>query len=349
MEMSAETADATPTKKGMMTMKYITLIILAALTACFTQVNAQTPTPDEVGKALGLTDAEIGQVKGGAIINKDLKEGSDKELAGVVVVLFNKPVSELVDMALQAKMLETDKSIQGFRVWKPDASADEAFAEVGLSASETSEAQLFANASPGSKLNLSTADIALFKNVQPTADSVNPQLRAMLKARYAAYRKSGLSGIAPYARGGRNEAHPDKELALAINETKPAARRQDYFNALLNFPADPLPDVENRFCWFKKTVEDRPTFILAHRAVRHSATAALLTEEQIYVSHSYNSNFTAGGCLEVQGGTLVFYVNRTFTDQVAGFGSGLKHGIGRGQMLSAVEANLKRIREQLQK
>jgi hypothetical protein len=43
----------------------------------------------------------------------------------------------------------------------------------------------------------------------------------------------------------------------------------------------------------------------------------------------------------------VFYINRTFTDQVAGFGSGMKHGIGREQMLSEVTANLIRIRAEL--
>jgi hypothetical protein len=264
-------------------------------------------------------------------------------------VFLKKPVSELVEVAMQGKMLETDKNMQAFRVWNPNEAADKAFAEVGLSASETGEAKLFAKASPGSKLNLSTADIALFQKVQPTAESVNPQLRAMLKARYEAYRKSGLAGIAPYTRGGRNEAHPGKELELAINETKTVARRQDFFNALLSYPANPLPDSEDRFYWFKTTVEDRPTFILAHRAERHTANAALLTEEQFYVGHSYNSNFIAGGCLEVEGGTMVFYVNRTFTDQVAGFGSSMKHGIGRSQMLSEVAANLQRVRDQLQK
>ncbi len=332
--------------------KHITVTILAMLTAWLTQVSAQAPavmTPAEVAKALGFTDAEIDQIKGGAIIKKDLKEGSDKELAGVVAVFIKKPVSEIVDIALQAKLLETDKTIQGFRVWKPDASADEAFADVGLSASDTAEAQIFAKASPGSKLNLSTADIAMFQGVKSDPNSVNVALRAMLKARYEAYRKSGLNGIAPYTRGGRNEASPGKELALAINETKTAARRQDFFEALLKYPADQLPDVEHRFCWFKQTVQDRPTFILAHRTERHTANGALLTEEQYYVGHSYNSNFIAGGCLEVQGGTLVFYVNRTFTDQVAGMASGMKHGIGRGQMLTAVAASLEHNREQLEK
>jgi len=46
---------------------------------------------------------------------------------------------------------------------------------------------------------------------------------------------------------------------------------------------------------------------------------------------------------------LVFSVNRTFTAQVAGFGSGRKHRIGRGQVLDTVTARLKRIREQIRK
>ena len=107
--------------------------------------------------------------------------------------------------------------------------------------------------------------------------------------------------------------------------------------------------MEHRFFWYKQTVENRPTFILADRASLRTADAAVLTEEQFYVGHSYNSNFIIGGALTVQGGTLVFYMNRTFTDQVAGWGSGLKHSIGRSQMLSAVAANLQRIRAQLQK
>ena len=170
----------------------------------------------------------------------------------------------------------------------------------------------------------------------------------MLKARYEAYRKKGLAGIAPYVRAGRDNSSPASELRLAITKTMSAAGRPNSFQALLTYPAEQLPDMEHRFYWFKQTVENRPTFILAHRAERHVANAALLTEIQYYVGHSYNSNFIAGGCLAVEGGTLVFYLNHTFTDQVAGFGSGLKHKIGRAQMLDDVTATLKRAREQLQ-
>ena len=328
-------------------MKHLALTSLAVLTLSLTVVSAQTPTSTEVAKKLGFTAAEIAQIEGGEIVSKTLNEGSDKELAGVVAVLFKRPVSELVDIAMQGKMLETDKTIQEFRGWKPDASAAEVFADVGLSPTETGEAQLFATAAPGDKLNLSKPEMSRFAKFK--TEQVNAELRAMLRARYEAYRQNGLKGIAPYVRGGNKTATPAEELRLAIKETMPAAKRTDYFQALLDYPANQLPDMEHRFYWFKQTVENRPTFILAHRAELHTATAALLTEEQFYVGHSYNSNLIAGGCLAVEGGTLVFYVNRSFTDQVAGFASGMKHGIGRGQMLSEVAANLKRIRDQLPK
>ena len=35
------------------------------------------------------------------------------------------------------------------------------------------------------------------------------------------------------------------------------------------------------------------------------------------------------------GGVIVVYLNRTFTDQVAGFGSGLAHKIGRGRLAAS--------------
>ena len=212
---------------------------------------------------------------------------------------------------------------------------------------ETDEAKLFSRASPGGKLNLSADELGLFSKSKSSPDEVNAVLRTLLKARYEAYRKDGLKGIAPYTRG-KKTISPTDALQQAITQTMTAARQQDYFQALLQYPAKEIPGMEHRFFWFKQTVEDRPTFILAHRTkVRVEEKAALLTEEQFYVSHSYNANFIAGACLAVEGGTMVFYVNRTFTDQVAGFGSGLKHSIGRGQMLSQVEEQLRGVREKL--
>jgi hypothetical protein len=308
---------------------------------------ASVPTPDELANALGFSDAEIAQIKGGEIVSKDLKEGSDKELAGVVAAFFTQPLDGLADKVLNGKFLESDPTVQ-VRVWEPDAPAAAQFADVSLGADEADEAGRFLSASKGSELNLSAAEIGQFAGLNG-AGAVNGELRAMLQARYEAYRRDGLKGIAPYARGGTKVVAPAEELVLAIHESMPGEHVPGYRKALLNYPADPPPEMEHRFYWIKKQVQGRPTFILAHRASARLTGAAVLTEEQYYVGHSYNCNFVIAGGLTVQGGTMVFYMNRTFTDQVAGFASGMRHTIGRGQMLDAVAAILKGIRDQSSK
>ena len=326
--------------------KHITTGLLAALVllpALALAQAASVPAPAEVAKTLGFSDAEIEQIKGGEIVSKDLKEGSDKELAGVVAAFLRQPLGDLADKAINGRFLEAEPGAQ-VRFWQPEASAAEQFAGVALGAEEKEEADYFLRAAKGSRLNLSAAEIAQLGKLGGAGD-VNAALRAMLQARYQAYRRSGLQGIAPYAREGKKTVSPGEEVALAIREALPGNRLPDYRKALLNYPADGLSQMEQRFCWYKQPVEDRPTFVLAHRTSARMPGAAVLTEVQYYVGHSYNCNFVIAAGFTVQGGTVVFYMNRTFTDQVAGFASGVRHSIGRQQMLSKVAATLKGIRD----
>ena len=62
-----------------------------------------------------------------------------------------------------------------------------------------------------------------------------------------------------------------------------------------------------------------------------TAAGELILSRQFYVGHSYNSNQLTIVCLPYSDGSLVFYANRNFTDQVAGFGSNLKNAIGHKQ------------------
>src|SRR5262245_27151972 len=108
---------------------------LAVLCVSLTRVAAQSPpAPAELAKALGFTPAEIAQIEAGEIVSKDLQEGSDKELAGLVAVFFKKPVGELAEIALQGKLLETNEKIQAFGGWNPDEPADKALAALKLDA-----------------------------------------------------------------------------------------------------------------------------------------------------------------------------------------------------------------------
>ncbi len=323
------------------------LVALVLLPGVAAAQDASIPTQGNVARALGFSDAEIAQIEAGKIVSKDLKEGSDKELAGVVAAFFSQPLSDLAEKTLDGKFLEADPKMQ-VRVWEPGASAESDFAAFSLGSNDGAEIRRFQSASKGGQLNLSAAEIDRFRKASD-AGAVNAELQAMLKGRYEAYRRDGLKGIAPYARGGSKTVSPGEELAQAINEALPGDHLPDYRKALLNYPADPLPEMKQRFYLYRQQVEDRPTFILAHRMSAQSTKAAVLTEEEYYVGHSYNCNFVIAAGFTVQGGTLVFYMNRTFTDQVAGFGGDLKHGIGRSQMLSSVAATLESVRKQAAK
>ena len=291
------------------TMSTCLAVCLALLPIQTSGQASPPPTAVAAAQSYGFTDAEIEKVLQGDVLTKALEEGSTKELAGVAAIRLPVPVTEFADVALEGKLLRLDSSIRSLSVWKPEEPADKAFADLQVDAAQ----------------------------------------QAMFKGRYEAYRKKGLAGIVPYARGERNAGSPGELLALAIKETRSLERRLGYAEALLNFPADPLPGMEHRFFAYEQKVEGLRTFILSHRAAVRGEHHALITEQRYYVSNTYACRFIATDCFEVPGGTLVFYVSRIFTDQVAGVGTRLKHVIGRGRMLAKVAANLKRDREQLKK
>jgi hypothetical protein len=167
---------------------------------------------------------------------------------------------------------------------------------------------------------------------------VDAEQRAMLERRYEAYSTRGLKGTPAPAR---------ELLAIAIQETKALDGWPSYAKALLEFPAESQAGMEHRFFAYRQDVEGRPTFILSHRAGVHDERSALITEQRYYVSQSYICRFIASQCFEASGGTLMFYVNRLFTDQVSGVGSSLKHALGRRKMLAGLAANMRRDREKL--
>jgi hypothetical protein len=56
------------------------------------------------------------------------------------------------------------------------------------------------------------------------------------------------------------------------------------------------------------------------------------------------SRQAVGGFLPLQNGTIVFYTNRTSTDQVAGFAAAAKRAIGDHMMASDLAQTFQRLR-----
>jgi hypothetical protein len=77
--------------------------------------------------------------------------------------------------------------------------------------------------------------------------------------------------------------------------------------------------------------------------------ALVIVSRQFYVSGSYNVGQSVIGIMPVKGGSVVFYQNRTSTDQVAGFGSGTKKSMGGKVMASQLKKLYEKVRDNIEK
>jgi len=307
---------------------------------------------DRIVQYLGFTTQEQEELRRGKIVSHDVKELSDKELAITMAVLVPAPLTELLDFVRSGKLLEMDRDILAHGTLAVGATGEvdaAAFQDIGFTPSEAGEIRALLEIEPGTKLNLSQPEEQRFADLRrifqakacekdpSCADAVATVLRSELRERLDAYRERGLSGIAPYARAGGKQANPAEELRNATNAAQFVAR--DYpaiFDAFLNYPNGDQSGMESQLLWLKQTVQNRPTFILAHRVLWVRDGMALAAERQFYVGHSYNSLQILCGFIPTQGQTLVVYLNRTSTDQVAGFMSGTRHDMGRRMMEKGV-------------
>jgi len=317
-------------------------------------------TPEEIRQHLGFTDQEWAQVKQGQIVARAADELSDKELSIVIAVQVPAPLSRLVEMARTGKGLTLNREILAHNLFAPDVPLDKAFASASYDPSESAEIQKLFQAK-GTEFNLSGPELAQFASYRDehpggrcggdpkcTAD-VMGLYRSIMIARMKAYQEKGLDGVAPYARDGGGSADPAGELRKATDALAPLAARMPTVSSFLTYPKGDQTGMESRFAWYRQTIQDRPTFILAHRALWVGDQLVLSAERHFYVGQSYNSLQVIIGAFAQGDTSLLFYRNRTSTDQVAGFMQGTRHSMGRKFMEKEVRSFFETVLADLKK
>lgn len=311
---------------------------------------ADMPTSEELLSKLAVPKDKIAELDQGKIISYKINEGTDKELADGIAAYVQAPLDKVIAFVKRGDFASLDSTVTAQGEIPTNATVD-ALKRFSLSGKE---AQNLLEVEAGSDFNLSQEEIARFTALKDTlgsadkkamADGVSKAYRDILLQRYNAYKTSGLSGIAPYTRGGSDQADPAAELRQAAEASIGVGQ---YFPAIhqvwLNYPQALPTGTTERFLWANRTVEDRPTATLHHRLTYVQDTGALVLARQFYVGHSYNSSQIVTGCLPYRDGALLFYILRSSTDQVAGVGSGMKHSIGRGRMQAEMVKQLEKLR-----
>lgn len=309
--------------------------------------GALAVTADQVLNAMTFSDAERASVKGGQLVSTTLTSSTNRELAVALAFTMNVAPATAAAKFRQA-IYRGDPQVIGFGEITDGGIAD--FSNLTLGPQGAAEARAFLNAAPGETLNLSSQEIAAFAALKARAPSpaqpqVEQQLRSMLQARYQAYRGGGLTAIAPYARGDGRALQPGEQLRDATNASPILAEfAAPIKQMLLNYPQDKPAQLDETFYWVVFNIDGRPTVALSHRVWTNAVGGALMVDRLYYVSCGFNTEQAIGGFLPVENGTMVFYTNRTSTDQVAGFGTSAKRAIGDHMMTNQLAATFQKLR-----
>jgi hypothetical protein len=250
---------------------------------------------------------------------------------------------------------EFDQTVMAFGLLG-DAPTAASFAELTL---PEDELDALLDAEPGSDFNFSTEEFAALARVSGTNEAgavakrrseIMQTLRSLLAARVIAYQARGLEGLTLYDRGDGDSVDPKADLVHAMPKLDGLPDELvGYRHALVEFPGGHSPNVEHQFLWILQEFNDRPAVVLTHRLYTKTETGMFAIQRNYYVGHTFAALQISVGAFVLGDDSLLFYTNRTYTEQVAGFGSSVAHSIGRKMMSDEVEDALRNSIELLKK
>ncbi len=322
------------------------MIFILALSGGFSVSAADLLDSQALVQELGIQQNDLANLEQGKTVSFNVVESNEKELAAGVAIYLPTAPAKIIEFIKNKNLGSIDTLVTAQGIIPAQATLDK-FKSFGYKVGDE-EAEDFLAATPGSQFNLSTLEFqTLLQHANSRKSEVASQAyRNILLQRWQAYRQNGLKGIATYDRGNGTEANPSGELRTATLDSKVLARYfPELYKAWLNYPTAFPAGTDEQFFWLNRKVESRPTAILGHRVIVSTDAGEVILARQFYVGHSYNSNQLSIACLPYREGSLVFYANRSFTDQVAGFGSSLKHKVGREQMRDEIVSRLNNLRK----
>jgi hypothetical protein len=333
----------------------ILLILMTGVLYCLPVFGQEVPTTQQILQNFEIGAEQITQLERGEIVDYEVSETSQKELAIGVAMILPIHSPKIIDYIKLGNLTVTESDLITSAPLTNNADIN-SFEKFAFTDKQLGEAKTFLKAEPGDEFNLSKSELDSLKSLQANLENAdnktllktaNQKYRGILLQRLQAYRKSGLSGIAAYSREN-STADPAEELKKdTINSKVLAHYFPELQKAWLNYPATLPPNSTEQFLWLNRKIEDRPTAILTHRIMVSNETGGIFVSRQFYVGHSYDSSQVVAGGLPYKNGTLIFYSTRSSTGQVEGMGSSLKHSVGREQMKKEMIKRLQRLNKDL--
>jgi hypothetical protein len=310
----------------------ITPILLILLTAG--AAFGENRSPLEVAHQLGLSDKAIERVKKGEVVVEQLEASSDKDLSIALVARVDAPLEEIYEF------LQSDALVKLSTITLSAGEIDTStFSMAAMELPDDVLQQLVDD--PEDTFHMSTEEQALISEASASGKArVLEAYRGVLSARARAYWEKGVAGITPYAGKGRS---PRADLDHANDAAKKLIHNKAALAELDVIPSKNSGKAKHRLYWAIQKGRDRAAPVLNHRILYAENDGEVSIERRFYSGYDYDSLQIVTGILPTTDRRCVaFYLNHTYTAQVAGFGGGTKRAIGRKLMQKELVAEMER-------
>ena len=279
-------------------------------------MTTPAPSVDELASRLGMSQSNIASFKEGNIVTEERDASNDKDLCLLVAVM------------LPANMEKTWQFVTEERV----AECQEANLAQGRVNTTTFELEDFkfdhgTNANL-SKYNMSKSEASAFAN----ASDKEAAFKEILSARAKAFWENGLEGIVPYDGKNHNVAddlNTANERILKVVED-PMIREE-----ITVVPSKSQNPDMHSLKWSIVQGNSMASIVLSHIILYKRGDRGFIgMTRKFYSGTDFDCSMITTGVLPGSGGSksAVFYINRTYTASVAGFGGGTKRSVGRKLM-----------------
>jgi len=333
---------------------------IAAIAICIAAfASAQTPpqsSKDFLKKYLGFSDADIVELDKGELITKLPKVQDQREVAAFAAVRVNAHPEQL---AMQFRDIVR---------WKKGDSVPEIgkfgdrpqIADLSGLNIEPDDIKVLKKCKPGScdiKLSADSMD-KLVKGTNWAAEDFHGQAEQLFKQMlvdYAgAYRTGGNRVLVHYADQKQTGKRTEEFSSLLKESTYVTEYAPELASYIDKFPGTHLSGSDEFVYWSKEKFGIQPVMSMTHVTIyprkRGNSGEVLIASKQLYASHYFESSlaFTMMIPRDGGGGSYLLYLNRSRTDTLRGFFSGLTRMFISGHVRDGAAKSLKLAKERLE-
>lgn len=306
-------------------------------------MSVATADFDELLTHLPFSQEEKQKVLQGELVTVSVKESENDELAVMLAFLVKTTPDILKQHFIQGQWIALPEAIITDQKLTASSTIKD-LSKMKFSLQESSQVSNYLSVQNGNDLNLSASEIKQFQSIKPAdmqsqvaQQKVEEQLHDVLINRFQAYRTGGNNAIAPYQREqGKQYFLGNYFKKVTLFDSILQQYYPLFYKTLSHYPLNKPQHLKEGFFALKLEVEGAPAFALMHRMLLEEGDAIVVAMRHFYATQSYNGEQDLGLFIPVKEGVLVLGLFRTSSDAVAGFGSGVKHAIGRRLLASSL-------------